>query len=70
MSKKVDGYNKYDAIKYRILSEYMKSQHNKIYHEWQKWMKQFIEDAFKEFEGNESVSGEEVTENTSNIEKD
>lgn len=54
MTKKLDGVNRFDGIKFRILREFLKAKHKNVYNEFRRFFKEFINESLKEYkEGNE-----------------
>ena len=50
MSKKIDGYNRFNSVKYTIMKEYLKNKHRDILHEFYRYWKEFIDNTMKEFD--------------------
>jgi len=52
MTKRMDGYNRFNSVKYIVLKDYLKSKYKKIYSEFFIYWKKFVDDSMKEFDEN------------------
>ena len=50
MSKKVDGYNRLDAVRFQALKSFMKSKYIGVYKDWKQYWRKFLEDVVKEMQ--------------------
>ena len=48
--KRIDGINRFDAIRYQILQEFLKNKHYEIHKESKNFLREFIRDSFEDFE--------------------